>query len=64
MATQEIIFTKKMLGKWCRTDKDGSKQVNEESMFREIQKLANDGWAVVPEENGVTHVRAITLSRN
>jgi hypothetical protein len=59
---QEIFFKKQMLGKWRRTDKDGTMQVNEEAMFREIQKLVNDGWSVQP--HGVTHVRAITLSRN
>ena len=62
MAKQEIFFKKQMLGKWRRTDKDGSKHVNEEAMFREIQKLANDGWTVVP--HGVTHVRAFTVTQN
>jgi hypothetical protein len=62
MNRQEIFFKKQRLGQWRRTDRDGSKYVNEESMFREIQKLANDGWAVVPHE--VTHTRAFTLSKN
>jgi len=62
MIKQEIFFKKQMLGQWRRTDRDGSKHVNEESMFREIQKLVDDGWAVVP--HGVTHVRAFTLSKN
>lgn len=59
---RQIFFKKQMLGKWRRTDGDGSKHVNEESMFREIEKLVNDGWAVEP--HGVTHVRAITLTQN
>jgi hypothetical protein len=55
----EIFFKKQFLGKWRRTDKDGSKHVNEESMFREIEKLANDGWQIEP--HGISHIRAITL---
>jgi hypothetical protein len=61
MAAQEIFFKKQMLGQWRRTDRDGTKHVNEEAMFREIQKLINDGWAVVP--HGVTHVRAISVTK-
>jgi len=61
MAAQEIFFKKQMLGQWRTTDRDGTKHVNEEAMFREIQKLINDGWAVVP--HGVTHVRAISVTK-
>ena len=63
MNKQEIFFEKKVLGQWRRTDKDGSKFVNEESMFREIQKLAGDGWHVQPGEYGVTHIRTITVTQ-
>lgn len=56
---RQIFFKKQMLGKWRRDDGESKKMVNEEAMYREIQKLINDGWKV--ELHGVTHTRAITM---
>lgn len=58
---REIFFKKQMLGKWRRDDGESKKLVNEEAMHREIQKLINDGWSL--ECQGVTHLRAVTLSK-
>jgi hypothetical protein len=54
-----IIFKKQTLGQWRRDDGESKKHVNEESMFREIQKLVNDGWKV--KLHGVTHTREVEL---
>ena len=59
---QSIIFKKQMLGKWRRDDGESKKHVNEESMFREIQKLINDGWVV--RIHGVTHTREIEMTKS
>ena len=52
---RSIIFKKQRLGMWRRDDGESKKHVNEESMFREIGKLVNDGWRL--KLHGVTHVR-------
>ena len=57
-----ILFKKQALGQWRRDDGESKKHVNEESMFREIQKLINDGWDV--KTHGVTHVRLIEIYKN
>lgn len=57
-----IWFKKQRLGKWRRDDGELKKHVNEESMFREIQKLVNDGWSVRP--HGVTHTRMIEVTKD
>lgn len=57
MLQRQINFKKQLLGQWRRDDGESKKEVNEESMFRELHKLANDGWSIEP--HGVTHVRMI-----
>ena len=52
---QSIRFKKQFLGQWRRDDGESKKHVNEESMFREIAKLVDDGWQL--RLHGVTHVR-------
>jgi hypothetical protein len=42
-------------------DHDGKQHVNEEQMYREIQKYVNDGWKV--ELFGETFTRGILLTR-
>ena len=54
-----IIFKKQQLGKWRRDDGELKSHVNEESMFREVAKLVNDGWKV--NLHGVTHTRMIEV---
>ena len=49
-----------MLGKWRRDDGELKKIVNEEAMFREVEKLIHDGWTVRP--HGVTHIRSIEVT--
>lgn len=56
-----IWFKKQFLGKWRRDDGESKKHVNEESMFREIEKLVNDGWTVEPF--GTTHTRMISVTK-
>lgn len=56
-----IWFKKQLLGKWRRDDGESQKHVNEESMFREVQKLINDGWAL--ESFGITHTRMIKMTK-
>lgn len=48
-----ILFRKKNLGRWRRDDGEGRTYVNEEAMFREIQKLILDGWEITP--HGMIH---------
>lgn len=59
---RQIHFKKQRLGKWRRDDGEAKKHVNEETMFREIRKLLDDGWSV--ETHGVTHTRMITVSQH
>lgn len=59
---RSITFNKKKLGEWRRDDGELKKSVNEETMFREISKLMNDGWIVVKTE-GITHVQMITVEK-
>jgi hypothetical protein len=61
MEERQIFFKKQALGKWRRSDGESKKLVNEESMFREIRKLINDGWNV--QSHGITLLRAITLTK-
>ena len=56
-----ILFKKQMLGKWRRDDGEFKKLVNEEAMFREIAKLAGDGWHIIP--HGVTHTRMYEVTK-
>jgi hypothetical protein len=56
-----IWFKKQLLGQWRRDDGESKKQVNEETMFREIEKLVNDGWTV--ETHGVTHTRMFEVRK-
>jgi hypothetical protein len=58
---RQIFFKKQTLGKWRRSDGESTKHVSEESMYREIQKLVNDGWAL--ETHGVTFTRGYTLTK-
>lgn len=58
---RQIFFKKQRLGKWRRDDGECKFHVTEETMFREIGKLVRDGWKV--EMHGVTHLRAITLTK-
>jgi len=39
-----LVFEKVQLGTWKRDDGEATITVNEESMYREIQKLIIDGW--------------------
>lgn len=57
-----ITFKKQQLGKWRRDDGELKKHVNEESMFREITKLVDDGWKV--KMHGVTHTRMIEVVKS
>lgn len=57
-----IFFKKQLLGKWRRDDGEAKKHVNEESMFREIEKLVNDGWTV--SMHGETHTRMIEVRKD
>jgi len=57
-----VIFKKQRLGKWRRDDGESKKHVNEESMYREVQKLVNDGWRV--KLHGVTHTRMIEMVKS
>ena len=56
----QLFFKKQTLGRWRRDDGEFKVHVNEEAMFREIQKLINDGWDV--ETYGLTSVRAISVT--
>ena len=56
---QSITFKKQALGQWRRDDGEAKKHVNEESMFREIGKLIDDGWKL--RSYGVTHVREVEM---
>jgi hypothetical protein len=58
---QVIWFKKQLLGQWRRDDGEQKKQVNEETMFREIEKLVNDGWTV--ETHGATHTRMFEVRK-
>jgi hypothetical protein len=58
---QTIWFKKQMLGQWRRDDGESKKHVNEESMFREMEKLINDGWKVIP--HGRTFVRMYEVTK-
>lgn len=53
---RQVFFKKQQLGQWRRDDGESKKHVNEESMFRELGQLANDGWKI--DVYGETHVRA------
>lgn len=55
----EIRFKKQHLGQWRRDDGEATKNVNEESMFRELSKLINDGWKA--NADAATHIREITV---
>lgn len=65
---QRIIFRKKSLGRWRRDDGEARTFVNEEAMFREIQKLIIDGWEITP--HGIIapgnryHARSYELKKN
>jgi hypothetical protein len=59
---RQIHFKKQMLGKWRRDDGEAKTLVNEESMFREVATLLNDGWKF--ELHGVTLLRGITMYEN
>lgn len=56
-----IWFKKQLLGQWRRDDGEQKKHVNEESMFKEIEKLVNDGWTV--ETHGATHTRMFEVRK-
>lgn len=60
MPTRVIWFKKQFLGQWRRDDGESKKHVNEKSMYREIEKLVNDGWRV--ESFGVFHSRMIKVT--
>lgn len=60
MPRRQIFFKKQLLGKWRRDDGESKKEVNEEAMFRELGKLANDGWHIEP--HGETLVRMIIVT--
>jgi hypothetical protein len=57
-----IWYKKQQLGKWRRDDGEIKKLVNEETMFREMMKLINDGWSVIP--HGVTHTRVYEIVKD
>lgn len=57
-----ILFKKQQLGKWRRDDGESKAHVNEEAMFREIERMVNDGWKL--ETHGYTHLRAVTLTKD
>lgn len=56
-----IWFKKQMLGKWRRDDGESKKHVSEESMYREIQTLVNDGWHV--RIHGSTFARSYEITK-
>ena len=60
---EKILFQKKLLGNWRRYDGELLKHVNEESMFREIEQLVNDGWALTPLPTGIAHSRMYELTK-
>jgi hypothetical protein len=57
-----IIFKKQALGKWRRDDGESKKLVNEEHMYREMEKYVNDGWVLLA--HGITHIRAYELVKD
>jgi hypothetical protein len=56
-----ITFKKQKLGQWRRNDGESKLHVNEEAMYREIEKHVKDGWRVIM--HGVTHTRMIELKK-
>jgi hypothetical protein len=57
-----VVFKKMMLGKWRRDDGESKKLVNEESMYREMEKLVKDGWEIMPI--GITQIRSYELVKD
>lgn len=55
-----IWFKRQMLGKWRRDDGEAKTEVSEESMYKEIQKLINDGWSVRPHGQIFTRMIEVT----
>ena len=59
---KSIIFKKQMLGQWRRDDGESIKHVSEETMYKEIKKLVDDGWYVTP--HGITINRSVEVTKD
>jgi hypothetical protein len=61
-----LTFEKQRLGTWIRDDGEAKVTVNEENMYREIQKLILDGWDLTSDgmvHGNTYHARKYELTR-